>query len=93
MTVLLIPLVACLVITPAVAQTLIELKGPEGQAIYVNTHEITSIREPRSMNKTHFAKGTNCVVMMTGGTFVAVLDRCVTVLWQIQNIKPLPHNE
>ena len=38
---------------------LVELHGPTGQRIFVNPHEVTSVREPQARD--HFAKGTHCL--------------------------------
>lgn len=60
---------------------LIELHGPQGQIIYVNPHEVTSIREPRDViqRQGHFAPGTHCILVMTHGSFIAVTDPCAEV--------------
>jgi hypothetical protein len=61
------------------AVALVELHGPHGQIIYVNPTEITSIREPRSMHLHHFVPGTQCVVVVTNGSLIAVNDSCAEV--------------
>jgi hypothetical protein len=59
--------------------TLVELHGPANQIIYVNPHEVASIREPRNDKVHYFAPGIRCVVMMSNGGFIAVHDPCPEV--------------
>jgi len=59
--------------------SLIELHGPTNQIIYVNPHEIASVREPLSVNQRHFAAGTRCIVVMANGNFIAVSNTCSDV--------------
>lgn len=78
---------------PVFGQHLVELHGPDGQVIYLNTHEITSLREPRAINRRQFVAGTRCVVVMSNGNFVAVQDRCEQVRDRVDEAYRLPHNE
>ena len=70
--------VAMLCILPtAAAVELIELHGPEGQRAFVNTHSVSSLREPTDADlRTHFARGTRCVVVLMSGRFMAVRESC-----------------
>lgn len=66
-----------------VAVDLIEVHGPDGQRAYVNTHEISSLREPADKDlRQHFPPKVHCVVMTTNGKFLAVTETCD----QIRNV-------
>jgi len=70
---------------------LIELQGPGGhQKIYVNPVEITSVREPRGVDQGHWARGTQCLLVMTNKNFIAVSDTCDAVRLKIRALYP-PH--
>ena len=58
---------------------MLELHGPDGQTVFINDHEISSLRMPVVNDLRHFAKGTKCVVVTTDGKFVAVVETCVKV--------------
>jgi hypothetical protein len=62
-----------------VAILLIHFTGPGGQRIDVNPAEVTSVREPRAVSEGHLAKGTNCLIGMTNGKFIAVTNDCEEV--------------
>ena len=65
------------VVATAAAVELIELHGPEGQRAFVNTLSISSLREPFDRDlRTHFARGTRCVVVLMSGRFMAVRESC-----------------
>lgn len=65
------------ILPTAAAVELIELHGPEGQRAYVNTLSIASLREPSDTDlRTHFARGTHCVVVLMSGRFMAVAESC-----------------
>jgi hypothetical protein len=53
---------------------LVELHGPTGQAIYLNPHEVTSLREPQTQG--HLAPGTRCLIYMSNRNFIAVREAC-----------------
>jgi hypothetical protein len=60
--------------------TLVQLTGPDGkQRIDINPTEVTSIREPHGVDQGHWAKGTNCLVVMADGKFITVSEDCATV--------------
>jgi hypothetical protein len=61
------------------AIALVQLTGPDGQRIDINESEVTSIREPSSVNQGHFGPGTRCVIVMSNGKFIAVSENCMTV--------------
>jgi len=62
----------------AVALLFVELHGPTGQRLYVNTAEISTLREPIETSA-HWAKGVRCVIIMTNGKFLAVAENCPAV--------------
>jgi hypothetical protein len=69
--------------TAKVAVVLIELTLPTGKHhIEINPAEISSVRQPADVNG-HWAKGTNCIIVMTNGRFNAVIETCETVLMKI----------
>lgn len=59
--------------------------GPDGQRIDVQTSQITSVREPRSVE--HFAPGVKCILHMTDGKFVTVIEPCETVRERIGDVE------
>lgn len=56
---------------------LVALHGADGQSVWVNVAEITSIRSPLSSDlDQHFARGVHCVVVTSNGKFVATRESC-----------------
>ena len=55
---------------------LVALHGPDGQVLYANVAEITSIRAPTGNREQHFARGTRCVVFLADGTFLSTRESC-----------------
>lgn len=55
---------------------LLPLHGPDGQRVFVNPHEVTTVREPTAVDLKHFAYGARCVVVTVNGKFVAVVEDC-----------------
>lgn len=56
---------------------LVELHGPDGQTVYINEREISTLRQPTKLDmEQHFHKGTHCIVVTTNGKFVAVVETC-----------------
>jgi hypothetical protein len=61
----------------AVVVALVQFTGPDGkQRIDINPAEVSSVREPVTVNQGHWAKGTNCVIVMSNGRFNAVNEGC-----------------
>lgn len=59
--------------------------GPDRQTIIVNVDEITNIREPQEKAKHgHFPPGTQCVLYLTNGNFIAIQEDCKTAYNHIQ---------
>jgi hypothetical protein len=72
----------------AVALLLVQLSGPDGQAIFVNPEEVVSVREPRDTSKESFASGTKCVIQTIDGKIVNVADDCDTVRAKMRAREP-----
>lgn len=56
---------------------LIALTGPGGHHIYLNPHEVSSLRDDHDPE--HVAKGIKCLVIMTNGKANGVREDCATV--------------
>lgn len=73
-------LVAFLVVWLATgAAELIQLTGPDGQTVFINATQITSIRQPAASDLRHFAPTVRCIVVTSAGKFVAVRETCQQV--------------
>lgn len=69
-----------------IALDLIELKGPDGQTAWVNTHEITGLRAPVQGDlRRHFPNGTQCIVTLTDGKFVSAVEPCTALRNRLQS--------
>ena len=59
---------------------LIELHDPTGtQIIYVNPSSISSLREPRTVNRQYFTQGAHCILVLTNGQFISASETCLAV--------------
>jgi hypothetical protein len=65
--------------------TLIVLHGADQREIDVNPTEITSLRE--GSDSQHFTKGLRCLVNLSDGKFVAVLESCAAIRMMIAKIE------
>lgn len=65
---------------------LLELHGPNNQAIEVNPQEIVSLREPRA-GEDHLAKGTRCLIYTSDGKFIAVVEDCPEIERRMKDAK------
>jgi hypothetical protein len=63
----------------AATAAFIQLMGPDGQVIIVNPDQVVTVREPRHGVDGHFHKDVRCLLHMTDGHFVAVVDPCAVV--------------
>jgi hypothetical protein len=61
---------------------LVELAGPDNQAIYVSPVEVVSIRAPRSSE--HLGKRVRCLIHTVDGKFIAVVEDCGTVKQRLE---------
>ena len=68
----------------AVLLVTLHAPGPGSQPVYVNPENVSSVREPRTINRAHFAPGTRCVLVMTNGLMVSVVEDCDEVLARLQ---------
>ena len=67
----------------AAAVYFILLHGPDEQDIQLNVNEISSVREPRSV-ESHWKDEVHCVVFMTNGKFLGVVEDCAQVIQKIK---------
>ena len=76
---------------------LIYLHGPQKQEVEVNVLEISTIREPRKDAKGHFAEGVECLLYMTNGQAIQIVESCHAVIDRIKALgatqKPVPDIE
>lgn len=71
------------------AVDLLELHGPDGQVVYVNEQEISSLRAPNSIDlRRFFAAGVHCVVVTTNGKFIGVVETCATIRGRLTEVGP-----
>jgi hypothetical protein len=59
--------------------------GPDNQNIVVNVDEITNMRKPQEKTpKGHFPLGTQCLLFLTNGNFIAVQENCADITNQVE---------
>ena len=61
---------------------LIMLHTVDGQEVYVNPREVTSLKGKGSGE--HFTPGANCLINLVDGKFVAVKETCNLVREEIE---------
>lgn len=61
------------------AVELIEVHGVDGQLVFFNAQEISSLRAPTSADLQRFAKGAHCVIVMTNSKFLATRESCAEI--------------
>lgn len=61
--------------------------APGGQAIAINVAEISNLREPRDDEGSLVTPGTECLIYMNNGKFIAVVESCQNVLRQIAELE------
>lgn len=59
---------------------LVPLHGPDSQKIWINPRRVVSVRSPREVGKETLAPGVKCLIEMSNGKFVVVVDECDVVL-------------
>lgn len=78
-----------IIVVPIVAAAfhLIELHAAGGAEIEINPREITSMRsrDEDSDRDSHFAKGVQCLINLSDGKFVTVVESCADVLQKIKD--------
>lgn len=62
-----------------IATQFIAVHGVDGQTFFLNPPQIATLREPVGDDRKHFPRGTRCVVVMSSGKFVPVLEQCSEV--------------
>jgi len=62
------------------ALNLVEFTGPDQQMIEVNPDNIVSIRELRGEIQGHFHKDVKCLIFMSDGKFLGVIENCHVVV-------------
>jgi len=67
-----------------VAAQLILVQAPGNQAIEINPRQISSIREPRDTEGQHWQKDVRCILSMTNGKFIAVVEDCKTIVEMVE---------
>ena len=69
-----------------IAPVMIVLHSAGGMAIDVNTETITHLRNPEPSNPA-FTKDVKCMINMTDGKFVTVIESCREVMSIVNNRK------
>lgn len=67
------------------AIALVELQAADGHRVMLNTGEVTYFREPRDGE--HFVKGAKCLVFLSDGRFISVIETCDEVEQKFQQAK------
>lgn len=56
---------------------LLEVHGPDGQLVYINPAEISSLRQPTNADLgRYFPRTVHCIIVTTNGKFVAAVEMC-----------------
>lgn len=70
----------CICILAALSLTaveLLEVHGPDGNIAWLNTAEISALRQPNNTDLHRaFPPGTHCIITTTNGKFVAAIESC-----------------
>lgn len=68
---------------------LVQLTGPDGQKVFVNPMEITTLRvlSKLAVVSEHFPKGSHCVIVTTNGKFLPVQETCERVAALVEKAK------
>lgn len=61
------------------------LTGPDKQVIEVNPDAIIELRAPRAAE--HFAPSTRCLVFLSDGKFLSVVDSCTDIKQRVRNLE------
>ena len=60
----------------------VAVHGLDNQPILINPAQVTNLRPPRSAD--HFGRGAACLLFLTDGRYVAVLERCSDLQAKLQ---------
>jgi hypothetical protein len=63
-----------------IAAIFVTVTAPGGNEIVVNATEISSIRQPSEVSSGHLAKDVHCVLFMTSGQSIGVVETCREVV-------------
>jgi hypothetical protein len=69
---------------------LIQLTGPDNQAIEINPEQIVALREPRDVAREHIHKHVNCLIFTADGKFIGVTQNCAEVRDQLNDAAAPP---
>lgn len=73
-----------------VALQLITVHNVEGQAVFINTRQIVSLRDARESSDRLVTGGVRCMVMLADGKYQAVVEDCAAVRKLIEERQPWP---
>jgi hypothetical protein len=64
----------------------VELHGPNGARLFVNPHEVTSVRDATKamIAQHHVAAGSHCALLMSNGNLITVQERCDEVRQKLE---------
>jgi hypothetical protein len=71
-----------------VVPVMIVLHSATGTTVHLNTETITNLRNPEPSNPA-FTKDVNCMVNMTDGKFVTVVETCKEIRSIMDNTRKL----
>ena len=75
--------------TSAFALALVLLHGPGGGIIHINPEAVTSLRAaPPDETDKHFTDEARCMINLSDGKFVSVIETCEAVRSLIKEAKP-----
>ena len=58
---------------------LLLLHAPDGQEIRIAPDQVTSLHAPRPSGDHHFTSAVRCLVNLTDGKFVSVVENCTDI--------------
>jgi len=64
----------------------IAVTGPDNIHVLINSDQIVSLREPRGQDRV-VHKDAKCIVFLTDGKFIAVIEECEKVQALISEVK------
>ena len=66
------------------------LHGPDGREVYINPEEITSLRADRAdqpKDSKMFTEGVHCMVNLSDGKYVTVVESCAVIDKMMEKIR------
>ena len=70
----------------AVALMLI-LHGPDGHDVRIAPEQITALHSPPEPRSKNYPLNANCLINLTDGKFIAVVETCLEVEQQLERIE------